>query len=121
MVDEDVEQLRQLYTGLARLETKGEVGEALAGYVERISFYDVAMLCAGLRRENDLIPWPYGKKLGLHMVEKIYGGYQRMLSLKSGGSFLQMTGKIRDKAALKGFCEAMLDAVNNVSGLAINA
>lgn len=113
-MNDDVEELRQLYTRLAGLEKKGELGEALADYVGRISIYDMAMLCAGLGRENDLLPGPYGKKLRVHMVEKIYGGYQRMLSLKSSGAFGKLTDNVRDKAALKGFCEAMITACDEL-------
>jgi len=108
MLDEDMEELRQLYTELAKLEKKGELGEALADYVERISIYDLAMLCTSIMRTDDFIPGPYGKKLGLSMRDKIYDGYQRMLTMKSAGAFKKMTGDVRDKATLKGFCGEMI-------------
>ena len=112
--DTSREQQTQLFSELAKLGKKGELGEALAGYVGGISIYDMAMLCASLGQENDLLPGPYGKKLRLHMLEKIYGGYDRMLSLKSAGTFRKMTDDIRDREALKNFCEMMISAGNEL-------
>lgn len=108
--DGEANQLTQLFTEVAKFETKGRLGEALAAYVETISVYDLAMIGASIESETFKLSPSYGKALKPYMREKLFGGHQRMLAMRSDGSLGKMTDGIRDLDEFKKFCGAMVNA-----------
>lgn len=110
--DSPAGEVALLFRELAKLDNKGELGEAIAGRIETVSIYELAAMCAQIDRLNEMlyIPPSYWKAYNVSFIAMTFGAHRRILTMKSSGGFREMSDPIRDKALFVGFCEMIASA-----------
>lgn len=114
--DVEADALAALFLGLAKLETKGQLGEAIAGYAEMVSVYDLAMLSGDMERDMKNLPPSYRKAVKPFLYQRAFGDRKRILSMRDAGTFPEMAESIRDKAMFAGYCEMIASARDEICG-----
>lgn len=89
---------------LARIGTRGELGDALARQVLHFPQYDLQVIGARMQTEIRKLPPPYREQVAPFFMEQVFGSHHRLLALHHAGGWARMPNPISDRERFEKFC-----------------
>lgn len=106
------ERTRRIFTEIRALGKKGELAEALAVELGRLSVFDLQRISASLEREVHRLPSPYRERIRPYFTEQFFGNYFRLLRMRGDGTLKKIRGHISDKKRFDDYCAMVLSEGN---------
>lgn len=100
----DAAHIRAIAQHLCSARTKGELGEIIAGEVQKYSLFQLQVIGGRMYAEVEKLPPPYRERIRPFFTEQLFGAHHRLLAMQKEGDFRRMGQPITDPERFAGFC-----------------
>jgi uncharacterized protein (UPF0305 family) len=94
----------ETFSALKHLKRRGDIGQAIAAELGRLSIFDLQRISACMEADVDKVPSPYREKVRPYFTEQLFGSYFRLMRMHGDGTLKAMDGRIKDEKAFEEYC-----------------